>query len=108
MFAQYCSKRTMLFIFCFVGLQASYLTWGFMQELVMTTKFRPTKLAPDGFFPSSAFCVFINRIAAMVVAWYVMSFRVMYTLLVLVDESYYIQTSKLFLILYYFNYILVF
>ncbi|CAM9579326.1 unnamed protein product, partial [Ectocarpus fasciculatus] len=60
-----------MFLFCFFGLQASYLTWGFMQELVMTTQFRPTTRTPDGYFPSSAFCVFTNRVAAMLVAWVV-------------------------------------
>lgn len=56
------------FAFCFVGLQASYLTWGYMQELIMTTKFTPTDSAPDGRFPSAAFCVFSNRFLAVIVA----------------------------------------
>ena len=30
------------FMLCFAGLQASYLTWGYMQELIMTTQFTPT------------------------------------------------------------------
>jgi adenosine 3'-phospho 5'-phosphosulfate transporter B2 len=42
-----------------------------MQELVMTTKFKPTKLSPDGAFPSAAFCVFSNRLVAVVTAWIV-------------------------------------
>eukprot|EP00980_Cylindrotheca_fusiformis_P001091 scaffold305_cov110-Cylindrotheca_fusiformis.AAC.9 len=54
--------------FCFLGLQASYLTWGLMQELIMTSKFEPTKLTPDGKFPSPAFCVFSNRFLALIVA----------------------------------------
>eukprot|EP00339_Tiarina_fusa_P018159 CAMPEP_0117065438 /NCGR_PEP_ID=MMETSP0472-20121206/45747_1 /TAXON_ID=693140 ORGANISM="Tiarina fusus, Strain LIS" /NCGR_SAMPLE_ID=MMETSP0472 /ASSEMBLY_ACC=CAM_ASM_000603 /LENGTH=378 /DNA_ID=CAMNT_0004786065 /DNA_START=145 /DNA_END=1281 /DNA_ORIENTATION=- len=56
------------FSFCFVGLQASYLTWGYMQELIMTTQFQPTPSAPDGKFPSAAFCVFSNRFLAVIVA----------------------------------------
>lgn len=56
------------FVFCFVGLQVSYLTWGYMQELIMTTTFEPTKSAPDGKFPSAAFCVFSNRFLAIIVA----------------------------------------
>mmetsp|Transcript_23963 Transcript_23963/g.56748 ORF Transcript_23963/g.56748 Transcript_23963/m.56748 type:complete len:386 (-) Transcript_23963:150-1307(-) len=56
------------FAFCFVGLQVSYLTWGYMQELIMTTTFEPTKSAPDGKFPSAAFCVFSNRFLAIIVA----------------------------------------
>jgi len=56
------------FAFCFCGLQASYLTWGYMQELIMTTEFNPTESAPDGRFPSAAFCVFSNRFLAIIVA----------------------------------------
>jgi solute carrier family 35 (adenosine 3'-phospho 5'-phosphosulfate transporter), member B2 len=56
------------FLVCFIGLQASYLTWGYMQELIMTTVFTPTASAPDGRFPSAAFCVFSNRFLAVIVA----------------------------------------
>lgn len=53
----------------FCGLQISYLTWGYMQELIMTTEFEnPTEDAPDGRFPSAAFCVFSNRFLAVIVA----------------------------------------
>jgi len=54
-------------LFCFAGLQASYLTWGYMQELIMTTVFNPTENVPDGKFPSAAFCVFSNRFLAVIV-----------------------------------------
>ena len=60
--------QTIKFAFCFCGLQASYLTWGYMQELIMTTVFNPTDSAPDGRFPSAAFCVFSNRFLAIIVA----------------------------------------
>lgn len=53
---------------CFVGLQMSYLTWGFMQELIMTTHFQSTPSVPSGKFPSAAFCVFSNRFLAVIVA----------------------------------------
>jgi len=56
------------FLLCFIGLQASYLTWGYMQELIMTTKFKPTQNVPSGQFPSAAFCVFSNRFLAVIVA----------------------------------------
>ena len=56
------------FVLCFLGLQASYLTWGYMQELIMTTKFTPTENVPSGLFPSAAFCVFSNRFLAVIVA----------------------------------------
>lgn len=60
--------QAMKFLFCFCGLQASYLTWGYMQELIMTTSFTPTPNVPDGKFPSAAFCVFSNRFLAVLVA----------------------------------------
>lgn len=56
------------FACCFLGLQASYLTWGYMQELIMTTPFHPTDRVPNGKFPSAAFCVFSNRFLAVIVA----------------------------------------
>jgi len=56
------------FTLCFLGLQASYLTWGYMQELIMTTQFDPTPSVPTGKFPSAAFCVFSNRFLAVIVA----------------------------------------
>lgn len=60
--------QTAKFVFCFCGLQASYLTWGFMQELIMTTQFNATTRVPDGKFPSAQFCVFSNRFLAVLVA----------------------------------------
>ena len=60
--------QAMRFLFCFTGLQVSYLTWGYMQELIMTTTFESTPSAPDGKFPSAAFCVFSNRFLAIIVA----------------------------------------
>ena len=39
--------------------QASYLTWGYLQEKVMTTEYT------TGRFPSAAFCVFSNRVFAI-------------------------------------------
>lgn len=56
------------FCVCFCGLQVSYLTWGYMQELIMTTVFNPTPSSPEGKFPSAAFCVFSNRFLAVIVA----------------------------------------
>jgi solute carrier family 35 (adenosine 3'-phospho 5'-phosphosulfate transporter), member B2 len=61
-------KQAIKFFLCFAGLQASYLTWGYMQELIMTTQFEPTELVPNGKFPSAAFCVFSNRFLAVIVA----------------------------------------
>ncbi|CAB9512440.1 Adenosine 3'-phospho 5'-phosphosulfate transporter 1 [Seminavis robusta] len=61
-------KQAFKFALCFCGLQASYLTWGYMQELIMTTQFHPTNRVPEGKFPSAAFCVFSNRFLAVIVA----------------------------------------
>lgn len=61
-------KHAAKFAICFGGLQASYLTWGYMQELIMTTQFTPTERVPSGKFPSAAFCVFSNRFLAVIVA----------------------------------------
>jgi len=61
-------KQAAKFAICFGGLQASYLTWGYMQELIMTTQFTPTEHVPSGKFPSAAFCVFSNRFLAVIVA----------------------------------------
>jgi adenosine 3'-phospho 5'-phosphosulfate transporter B2 len=61
-------KQAFKFGLCFMGLQLSYLTWGYMQELIMTTTFTPTPRVPSGKFPSAAFCVFSNRFLAVIVA----------------------------------------
>jgi len=63
------------FSMCFLGLQASYLTWGYMQELIMTTEFNATERVPDGKFPSASFCVFSNRFLAVIVAMIIVRFK---------------------------------
>jgi len=52
---------------CFVGLQVSYLTWGVLQEKIMTRTYRDS-LGQDGQFKDSQFLVFVNRILAFAVA----------------------------------------
>ena len=54
-----------LFHFFFLGLQISYLTWGVLQEKVMTTKYGEGDHAKH--FHNSEFLVFMNR----VIAWFV-------------------------------------
>merc|ERR1719223_1368615 len=54
-------QQAIKFTFAFSGLLISYLTWGYMQELIMTTEFEPTTHSPDVRFPSASFCVFFNR-----------------------------------------------
>lgn len=55
-------SEKVLLLFCFAGLQASYLTWGYVQEKVMTKEYSTGK------FPSATFCVFSNRVFAILVA----------------------------------------
>ena len=59
-----------LLAFCFFGLQISYLTWGYVQEKVMTTEY-----GTSGRFPSATFCVFSNRVLAIVVAFCCMVYK---------------------------------
>ncbi len=56
-------------LFCFVGLQVSYLTWGYIQERIMTQKYG------DDAFPSSLFLVFGNRVLAFTIALAVVNAR---------------------------------
>ncbi len=49
-------------VFCFAGLQASYLVWGVVQEQLMTTEYS------FGKFKSSTFCVFANRFLALIIS----------------------------------------
>jgi adenosine 3'-phospho 5'-phosphosulfate transporter B2 len=61
-------QTTMDFCFCAGSLQVSYILWGLMQEMIMSTKFNPTPSTPDGLFPSATFCVFSNRFLAIIVS----------------------------------------
>ena len=54
---------------CFVGLQGSYVTWGFIQEKVMTQRYE------TGMFPSTVFLVCANRALALVVAGALMMYK---------------------------------
>jgi adenosine 3'-phospho 5'-phosphosulfate transporter B2 len=46
-----------------------------MQELIMTSTFLPTDRVPDGKFPSAAFCVFSNRLLAVIVAMVIVKLK---------------------------------
>lgn len=52
-----------LLVFYFFGLQISYLSWGVLQEKVMTQKYQSSN-AETGYFKDSQFLVFVNRILA--------------------------------------------
>lgn len=56
------TDKTWKLVFCFVGLQLSYITWGIFQEQLMTKEYKM------GRFKSSAFCVFGNRFLALFIS----------------------------------------
>ncbi|KAF7997334.1 hypothetical protein HCN44_005611 [Aphidius gifuensis] len=50
--------------YCFMGLQITYLTWGYLQEKIMTQKYKNNNGDIKN-FNDSQFLVFINRILAL-------------------------------------------
>ncbi|XP_026871487.2 adenosine 3'-phospho 5'-phosphosulfate transporter 1 isoform X2 [Electrophorus electricus] len=65
------TRQSMKLIFCAAGLQGSYLTWGVLQERVMTRSYGGTEEEGGGggeHFSDSQFLVFMNRILALTVA----------------------------------------
>ncbi|XP_022660492.1 adenosine 3'-phospho 5'-phosphosulfate transporter 1-like [Varroa destructor] len=54
--------------FCFIGLQVSYLTWGVLQEKIMTQKYYSNASETGQSFNNSQFLVFVNRVLAFVLA----------------------------------------
>ncbi|XP_039604400.1 adenosine 3'-phospho 5'-phosphosulfate transporter 1 isoform X2 [Polypterus senegalus] len=61
-------KQALKLLFCAVGLQISYLTWGVLQERVMTRTYGTTETDLGEKFKDSQFLVFMNRILALTVA----------------------------------------
>ncbi|XP_078391494.1 adenosine 3'-phospho 5'-phosphosulfate transporter 1 [Cetorhinus maximus] len=62
------TKQTLKLLACVLGLQVSYLTWGVLQERVMTKAYGRTETDPGVKFRDSQFLVFMNRILAVTVA----------------------------------------
>ncbi|XP_056118800.1 adenosine 3'-phospho 5'-phosphosulfate transporter 1 [Rhinichthys klamathensis goyatoka] len=63
------ARQAVRLIFCAAGLQASYLTWGVLQERVMTRSYGATEAEGSGErFKDSQFLVFMNRILALTVS----------------------------------------
>ncbi|PNF23605.1 Adenosine 3'-phospho 5'-phosphosulfate transporter 1 [Cryptotermes secundus] len=60
-------QEAILLIFCFLGLQLTYLTWGLLQEKIMTQEYIDSGGA-KGHFTDSQFLVFVNRILAFVLS----------------------------------------
>ena len=61
-------KTCLVLCTCFLGLQGSYLTWGLLQERIMSNEYGATGTAPGEFFKNSQFLVFVNRILALFTA----------------------------------------
>lgn len=62
-----CSHEAILLLWCFGGLMVSYLTWGVLQEKIMTQEYYNFDGA-KAHFKDSQFLVFSNRILAFLVA----------------------------------------
>ncbi|XP_066533133.1 adenosine 3'-phospho 5'-phosphosulfate transporter 1 [Hoplias malabaricus] len=63
------ARQAFKLIFCAAGLQASYLTWGVLQERVMTRSYGGSETEGGGErFRDSQFLVFMNRILALTVS----------------------------------------
>ncbi|XP_049845760.1 adenosine 3'-phospho 5'-phosphosulfate transporter 1 isoform X1 [Schistocerca gregaria] len=60
-------QETLLIVFCFMGLQTTYLTWGILQEKVMTQEYEASD-GTKGHFTDSQFLVFVNRILAFLLS----------------------------------------
>lgn len=69
------ATRALRLIICVIGLQVSYLTWGVLQERIMTIEYGRTATQPGELFEDSQFLVFINRILAFVMALIVITVR---------------------------------
>ncbi|XP_077198462.1 adenosine 3'-phospho 5'-phosphosulfate transporter 1 isoform X1 [Paroedura picta] len=62
------ARQIFKLLFCAAGLQISYLTWGVLQERVMTRTYGATESDSGEKFKDSQFLVFMNRILACTVA----------------------------------------
>lgn len=60
-------QEAILLIFCFLGLQLTYLTWGLLQEKIMTQEYTDSG-GSKGHFTDSQFLVFVNRILAFLLS----------------------------------------
>ncbi|KAG1649631.1 Adenosine 3'-phospho 5'-phosphosulfate transporter 1 [Nymphon striatum] len=61
-------QETVSLLFCFLGLQGSYLTWGILQEKIMTKEYSSTSVSEVGKFKDSQFLVFVNRVLAFLIS----------------------------------------
>ena len=61
-------------VICCLGLQASYLTWGVLQEKIMTRHYYDETNKTTGQFSDSQFLVFVNRVLALAVSGLYLTF----------------------------------
>jgi adenosine 3'-phospho 5'-phosphosulfate transporter B2 len=61
--------RALKMLFCFLGLQFSYVWWGIVQEQLMTKEYKLGK------FKSSTFCVFGNRFLALIISFVIVAMK---------------------------------
>lgn len=61
-------QETVSLLICFFGLQGSYLTWGIIQEKIMTKEYTSSSVAEVGKFSDSQFLVFMNRVLALLIS----------------------------------------
>lgn len=69
------AKECILLTYCFLGLMVSYLTWGVLQEKIMTREYVGNDGKTKAFFKDSQFLVFANRLLAFVIAVAYLLFR---------------------------------
>lgn len=62
------TRECVLLSYCFVGLMGSYLTWGVLQEKIMTREYVGQDGKSKAFFKDSQFLVFSNRFLAFIIA----------------------------------------
>uniref|UniRef100_A0A8C4N1G8 Adenosine 3'-phospho 5'-phosphosulfate transporter 1 n=2 Tax=Eptatretus burgeri TaxID=7764 RepID=A0A8C4N1G8_EPTBU len=62
------SQQALRLVICIIGLQASYLTWGVLQERVMTRTYGKGDSTVGERFNDSQFLVFMNRVLAFATA----------------------------------------
>lgn len=61
------TQDALLLTYCFLGLQVSYLTWGYLQEKIMTQEYEDAAGNKEH-FQDSQFLVFVNRILAFLMS----------------------------------------
>lgn len=80
--------RSLKMLFCFLGLQVSYVLWGLFQEQLMTKEYKLGK------FKSSTFCVFGNRFLALFIAAGIVLVKRLYAKGVSKEPSYHVYAPS--------------